>query len=88
MKVYIVGDRGPEHNHIESIHRTHEGALKAWNKLRLKLLKYAKEARDDKERSWKEMYVRMVKKLECEDPDKINNYPHDTPYIEKYNVEE
>ncbi len=31
MKVYIVGDYGPEHNAIKSVHRTKTGALKAWN---------------------------------------------------------
>ena len=40
--VYLIGDCGPEHNNVLSIHKTYEGALKAWNKLRLELLKDAK----------------------------------------------
>jgi len=40
--VYLIGDCGPEHNNALSIHKTYEGALKAWNKLRLELLKDAK----------------------------------------------
>lgn len=27
------------------------------------------------------MYAEMIKKLSEEDPDKIDNYPHDTPYL-------
>ena len=86
MEVYVVGDKGSEHNHIESIHKTYEGALKVWNELRLKLLAYAKDALEDKEYTFKEMWERMVKNLECEDQDKINNYPWNTPYIDKREV--
>ncbi|MEK6894371.1 MAG: HEPN domain-containing protein [Nanoarchaeota archaeon] len=43
-KVFIVGDYGPEHYSIESVHKTKEGALKAWNKHRLEMLKEAKES--------------------------------------------
>lgn len=42
MKVFIVGDDGPEHNSIRSIHMTYEGALKEWNKLRMELLERVK----------------------------------------------
>jgi hypothetical protein len=34
-----------------------------------------------------EMYLRMVEKLSCEDPEKIDNFPHDNPYIQKIEVE-
>ncbi len=44
MKVYIEGDHGPEHNSISSIHKTHKGALKARDKLRLELLEDAKSS--------------------------------------------
>jgi hypothetical protein len=43
--------------------------------------KNVKEKGDD-------MYLEMIKKLSCKDPDKIDNYPHETPYIEKMEVEE
>jgi hypothetical protein len=42
MEVYIVGNEGPEHNIIHSVHKTYKGALKAWNKIRLQLLGCAK----------------------------------------------
>ncbi len=34
-----------------------------------------------------EMYVRIIKALSEEDPKKIDNYPHETPYLRKEEVE-
>ena len=34
-----------------------------------------------------DMYLRMVEKLSCDDPEKIENYPHDNPYIQKIEVQ-
>ena len=87
MKVYVVGHDGPEHNTIRSIHRTYEGALKAWNELRIELLQRAQSFLEKETRS-KEMWQRMVENLSCEDPEKIDNYPHETPNIREYEVEE
>ncbi len=87
MKVYIVGDSGPEHNMIRSVHKTRKGALKEWNRLRLGLLGKARGyLKDDKYD--KEMWRRMVKNLSCKNPDKMDNYPHETPYIHEYEVRE
>ena len=30
----------------------------------------------------------MVKSLSCKDPKKMDNYPHETPYIREYKVKE
>ena len=87
MKVYIVGDHGPEHNSIKSIHKTHKGALKAWDKLRLELLEDVKSS-IGKVKDISGICKKMVKSLSCKDPDKIDNYPHETPYIREYEVEE
>ncbi len=85
--VYVVGHHGPEHNDVISLHRTHAGAFKAWNKVRLELLATAKRfAKDDKHLD--DMWTDMVKKLSCKDPKKIDNYPHETPYIWEQEVEE
>lgn len=86
MKVYVVGDSGPEHNSVESIHTTWKGALRAWNKLRLFLLGQAKEF--SKRYPKEEMWQRMVKNLSCKDVEKIDNYPHETPYIREYEAKE
>jgi len=91
MKVYIVGDCGPEHNSIISIHKTYGGAFKVWNMRRLELLKDAKSSLRRNRKYGKsscEMWERMTKSLSCTDPEKIDNYPHDTPYIQEKNVVE
>ncbi len=118
MKVFIIGDHGPEHNSIRSIHKTYAGAFREWEKLRLELLADAKhmlesdkkDARDALKRgTWRdgkkldnesieyfrekaakgdEMWLRMIKNLKCKDPKKIDNYPHDTPYIHGHEVKE
>ncbi|MEK6887771.1 MAG: hypothetical protein AABX14_02380 [Candidatus Aenigmatarchaeota archaeon] len=86
MKVYIVGHHGPEHNMITSVHKTRKGAIKKWNDLRLYLLRNAK--RNQKKGKPDDMWHEMVKNLSCKDPDKIDNYPHETPYIEERTVNE
>lgn len=89
MKIFIVGDDGPEHNNVISVHMTYEGAFKAWNDRRLELLKEAKSSLRRNKRGgkhWCEMYERMVKSLSCKDPAKIDNYPHETPYIRQMEV--
>jgi len=118
MKVFIVGDDGPEHDNLISVHRTYAGALKVWKIHRCELLAEAKrmlesdkkEARemlkrgtwDDgkkldkcnikyfKEKATKggEMWLRIIKNLKCRDPKKIDNYPHETPYIHEHEVKE
>jgi hypothetical protein len=87
-EIYIVGEQGPEHNSISSVHTTYDGALEAWNKLRLKLIEDAKSGMEycKKDGRGTEMYEMMLKNLNCTDPKKIDNYPFETPYIEKRKV--
>ena len=86
MKVYVVGDSGPEHNSIQSIHKTYGGALKAWDKVRIDLLENAKDFLEKYKND--EMWQRIVNNLSCKDPEKINNSPHETPYIREWDLEE
>ena len=90
MRVNIVGDHGPEHNSIRSIHKTYKGTLKAWNTLRQELLDNAKSMldRNPKKNSIKKIYERIINNLSCEEPEKIDNYPQETPYIQEYEVED
>lgn len=88
MKLYIVGDKGPEHNHVWSAHKTHKGAFQAWNALRLKLLTDAKASLKRSDKYTKKMYAEMVKNLSCKDPKKIDNYPQETPYVREINLQE
>ncbi|MEK6793095.1 MAG: HEPN domain-containing protein [Nanoarchaeota archaeon] len=90
-KVFIVGDYGPEHYVIKSVHKTKESALRAWNKHRLEMLKDAKESLERSKKdhiSIKDMYEEMVKNLSNEDPEKIDNGAQDTPFLEEHMVEE
>ena len=52
--------------------KDHEG--KPWGEHMIEYLKKQVENGDD-------MYLDMIKKLSEEDPEKIDNYPHDTPYL-------
>lgn len=88
MNIYIVSNSGPEHDIIESIHRTYEGALKSWDKLRKELLREEAQASLKREHTDKEMHERIIKNLSCEDPESIDNGPFDTPYITEYEVVE
>jgi len=86
-KVYLVGECGPEHNILRSIHKTHKGAFKAWNKLRKDLLENAKSHLKKFDEDTNDMYETMVKNLSCEDPKLIDNFPHDTPYLREDKIE-
>ena len=85
-KVYIVGDNGPEHDSIHSIHWTYDGAFKAWNELRISLLNEAKSHLKGADTDSKDMYDREVKNLSCEDPKTIDNHSQETPYIHEHDV--
>jgi len=89
MKVYTVGDDGPEHNNVISLHKTYDGAFQAWNERRQELLKEARSSlRRCKKRGkhWRDIWEPMVKSLSCKDPEKIDNYPHETPYIREMEI--
>lgn len=89
--VFVVGVSDAEANHIVSIHKTYEGALNTWNKVREELIKTAKEMKFyNVSRGYCHSYDSDINKdidaLQCDDPTKIDNYPQDTPYINKYKI--
>jgi hypothetical protein len=89
MKIYLVGDYGPEHYSVKSVHRTKAGALKAWNRHRLYLLQDAKSSlKRCKNKFDRDMYKEIIKNLSCKDPKKIDNGAQETPFIEEKEVEE
>ena len=74
MKIYLVGDYGPGHYHVKSVHRTKSGALKAWNSHRLYLLQNAKNSlKNDK--YYKDMLKEIIRNLSCKDPKKMIMVP-------------
>lgn len=87
MKIYIVGHHGPEHNEVISIHKTRKGAAKAWNEIRLELIKEARSHMKNSKYD-KGMWRSIVKNLSRKDPEKIDNYPHETPYIQEHEIVE
>jgi len=89
--VYIVGDYGPEHTFIKSVHGSRKGALKAWNEHRLLLKNSAKEwlkrcQKTGRDNCMIEILEREIKNLSCKSPKEISNYPHDTPFLWKYEL--
>ena len=72
MQVYLVSEDGPGYSFVLSAHKTFDGALLAWNSRREELL-----ANDPENRN-----------LRCTDPEKLDNFPNATPYIEEYQLVE
>jgi len=90
-EVFVVGVSDAEANSVSSIHRTHEGALKAWNEERKRLivqfkqLKFYEVARGSIQ-EYNSRWNKYINNLQCEDPEKMGNYPLDEPYIAKYKL--
>ena len=87
MKVYVVGYSSCDGNSLCSIHKTYKNAFKAWDKIRISLLTEAKDSLKSRNNE-DEMYERIIKRLSCKDPKKIDNGPHETPYLREYELEE
>jgi len=88
-KVYLVGYCGPESNNVCYVCKTKEKALKRFNEIRKDFLKDAKKMKNfvTKKFGFDEMWNRIIKNLQETDPDKIDNYPHETPYIQEMELE-
>ena len=85
--VYIVGIESPDSGGVSSAHKTLQGALKSWNKLRKELLNKAKYyLKNSNSKDSKDMFGEIVKNLSCEDYKLIDNYPHETPCIREYKL--
>lgn len=88
MKVYIVVTQDCEDTTIKSIHKTYEGALKSWDKARLGLIRECYDTLKVLNLSMDEDTQRQIDNLSCKDPDKIDNYPQETPRIMEMELEE
>jgi ribosomal 50S subunit-associated protein YjgA (DUF615 family) len=86
MKVYLVGSCDCEFTNTKYICLSKVTALKRWEEIRQELIKQVndilKKYPDD------EMELRILKNLSETDPEKINNYPHDEPFIREMETEE
>ena len=85
-EVWLVGHHGPEHNTVLHVCGKRETAEQRFEELRLELLNRAKESlKLSKGNEWgsEDMYERIIENLSEKDPEKIDNFPQNTPYIEK-----
>lgn len=93
--IYIIGDYGPEHYMIYKIVDSYEKALQYFQEHRMALLNKVIAMRDYWEKvngkqsgySSLDMYNEMIENLTNENPETIENYPQETPFIHKYELE-
>lgn len=82
--VYLVGYKGPEEYVVRKVHKTKEGALKTFHEVREELIIHWKaligENMTPEEEKW---LLENIEKLKEKDPEKIDVYPHETPFIDK-----
>lgn len=91
MKVFVVSVSDAEASRVVSIHETYEGALKAWNEERLRLIKDYERFKSyqivrGNSHDYDNMWNENIRNLQCEDPEKIDDYLQDAPYITEYDV--
>ena len=85
MRVYLVGSSDVESCDIRYVCLSKETALKRWEQIRQELIERNIEV-------WKgydnEMYARIDKNLQETDPEKMDNWPHEEPFIQEMETEE
>jgi hypothetical protein len=85
MKVYLVGISDCEMTNTRYVCLSKETALKRWEEIRQELIERNIEV-------WKHfddaMYERINKNLSETDPEKMNNYPQEEPFIQEMETEE
>jgi len=91
MKVYLVGTRDAESNRVEYVCSSRETSFKKWEDLRQELIGRAKEMleydRKEKCESGVQMQERILKNLSEPNPELMDNYPQEEPYIREMEVE-
>ena len=93
MKIYLVGDEGPEHCNVIKVFFKYENALAFFQEHRKDILKQMAELKEywqkEDPRRWAiDMYDEMITKLSDENPRTIDNYPHETPFIREMELSE
>ncbi|MFA6315657.1 MAG: hypothetical protein WC648_04810 [Candidatus Paceibacterota bacterium] len=85
MKVYLVGISDCEFTNTQHVYLSKETALKRWEEIRQELIERNTEV-------WKNfdnaMYERINKNLRETDPEKMDNHPHEEPFIHEMETEE
>ena len=86
MKIYLVGSSDCESTNTRYACLTKATALKRWEEIRQELI-------CDNDRSMKrypdlDMYKEIQKNLQETDPEKMDNYPQEEPFISEMETEE
>ena len=85
MKVYLVGEQDAESHSVLYVCKRKKTALKLWNEIRKDIIADEKNLWKT-ERDKKLMLEPQLKNLSETDPDKLDNYPHNEPFIEEFEV--
>lgn len=89
--IYLVGTQCADGSAPSKIFKSYPSALNHWNELRLDLIKQSERCLEyDKKQGWgtSDTQERIIKNLQCDDPEKMDNYPQDEPYIQSFELEE
>ena len=86
MKVHLVGSRDSEFTDTRYVCLSKETALKRWEEIRQELIQRANKML--KEYPGDEMELRILKNLSETDPEKMDNYPQERPFISEMETEE
>jgi hypothetical protein len=89
MKVWLVGDCGCEHHTVRHVCISKTTALKRWEEIRKELIEQNEVQIEYCKRNGcgGEMNERIAKNLSEPNPELMNNYPQDEPFIEEWETE-
>lgn len=85
MKVYLVGSSDCEATNTRHVCLSKETALKRWEEIRQELIERNKIVWENFDN---EMYACINKNLQETDPEKMDNYPQEQPFIREMETEE
>lgn len=86
MKVYLVGSSDCEFTNTRYACLSKETAMKRWDEIRKDLI--AENDACIETYTTDVMYNRIGKNLSETDPEKMDNYPHEEPFIQEMDTEE
>ena len=86
MKVYLVGSHDCESTDTRYVCLTKATALKRWEEIRQELIERNKELLEEYPEDV--VSLRIRDNLKETDPEKMDNYPQEEPFISEYEVEE
>jgi len=91
--IYLVGYSDAEATNVMSVHKSYDEALATWNAIRIGLIWQrqifqATCIADGDVSGYYDHNADEIDSLLCEDPEKINNYPCDCPFIQRMELKE